>query len=144
MTRSTWRRVQRSLCSAVLIWAILGPALPAEAVWRPRQVLLELVNERRRPDLVDDWRLDELARRHSVHMRDQGRIFHSGYRPCWYFGENVGSVTGGAPYRLRDLIVAMMWSPPHRANIVDTKFRRVGIGVTARDGIVYVTLMFCA
>lgn len=136
------RRVGLVLTLTLLFSGILQPAFAD--VWRPQDILLELVNAHRSPDVHADWRLDARARAHSREMRDRGRIFHSGYRPCWYRGENVGAVAGGAPRRLRALVNAMMKSPAHRSNIVNPRFHRIGIGAAAGGGIVYVTMIFCS
>lgn len=130
----------------VLLLALMLVAVPqtAQAEWRPRYTLLAEVNERRSPDLrLADWgtRLNDVARIHSLRMRDQGRVFHSDFRPCWYRGENVGAVGVG---RLASIVDAFMKSSPHRANIINPNFRRIGIGVAVGDGIIYVTMIFCA
>ena len=52
-------------------------------------------------------------------------------------GENVG--VGGTMWRLYE---AFMDSAPHRANILGQGFRRVGVGVYAHDGFLWVTMIF--
>ena len=52
-------------------------------------------------------------------------------------GENVGA--GGS---MRALFDAFMKSDVHRDNILGRGFRRVGIGVYAHDGFLWVTLIF--
>lgn len=49
-------------------------------------------------------------------------------------GENVGM--GGAA---RQLHLAFMASPAHRANILSTKYTELGIGLASRNGVLYVT-----
>jgi len=43
---------------------------------------------------------------------------------------------------MRALYDAFMQSTPHRENILERGFRRVGIGVYAHDGFLWVTLIF--
>ena len=56
----------------------------------------------------------------------------------WHaWGENVGA--GVTPY---GLFKAYMASPEHRANMLSTGFRRVGISFVLRRGILWSTLIF--
>jgi uncharacterized protein YkwD len=52
-------------------------------------------------------------------------------------GENVGAGAG-----LRALFDAFMHSDAHRANILEPRFRRVGIGICRSDGFIWITLIF--
>ena len=77
-------------------------------------------------------------------MAIAGRIFHTDSLGAkltsvsWrQAGENVGA--GGS---MRALYDAFMQSKPHRENILERGFRRVGIGVYAHDGFLWVTLIF--
>lgn len=138
------RRVGLVMLLALLLVGGLASS-PAQAEWRPRYKLVHLINEVRGRSLYLSDRgtaPQQAARAHSIEMRSQGGIFHSSYRPCWYFGENVGVVRGGDG-ALRRIFDAFMDSAPHRANILNPEFRRVGIGVAVSDGLVWVTLVFC-
>ncbi|MFN2610189.1 MAG: CAP domain-containing protein [Actinomycetota bacterium] len=88
--------------------------------------------------------LVSIARRHSSQMAASGTIFHNGNlaneAPSdWQaLGENVGM----GP-TCDDIHTAFMNSPHHRANILDSQFNYVGIGVVvASDGTIYVTEVF--
>jgi uncharacterized protein YkwD len=52
-------------------------------------------------------------------------------------GENVGE--GGGVGSLQN---AFMHSPEHRANVLDKSYRYLGIGVTTRNGRMWVTVQF--
>jgi uncharacterized protein YkwD len=90
--------------------------------------------------------MSELARRHSLKMARQNRLFHTADPSSYYlkgmnwryWGENVG-VTGGT---VKDLQAAFMASPGHRANILNKAFTKVAIGAVRRDGALWVTVFF--
>jgi hypothetical protein len=84
-----------------------------------------------------------VARRHAQRMAASKSIYHnpnlgsdvSGWQAV---GENVGM--GGSASSIHQ---AFMNSAPHRANIVDTDFTQVGMGVAYdADGVMYVTQVF--
>ncbi len=94
--------------------------------------------------------LRQVARQHSRRMADANQLSHqfpgedrvsariasTGLR-FHTSGENVGlnnSLEGVEP--------EFMDSPPHRANILNPKYNRVGIGVVEKDGILWVTQDF--
>jgi uncharacterized protein YkwD len=95
------------------------------------------------------YRISKLARRHSVAMARKGKIFHTADPAGKYldgiawstWGENVG-VTAGT---IASLEKAFMHSKPHKANILNERFRRVAIG-TYRDSdeLLWVTVFFYA
>jgi uncharacterized protein YkwD len=128
--------------------ALAAVAPTAQAEWTPRLDMLRWMNSARdnrdvsRLDMT--WRLRRLANRHSHEMAEEGRIFHSAslagtlrYVSWRVAGENVG--VGASMWRLYE---AFMDSSPHRANILDGRFRRVGVGVFAHDGFLWVTMIF--
>jgi len=92
-----------------------------------------------------DSRLGEAADGHSASMRSRSyfshddpsgegfddRIIATGYTQGarrWLIGENIawGSDELGTPGAL---VNAWMHSPPHRANILEAKYRQIGVGV---------------
>jgi len=88
--------------------------------------------------------LSSLARRHSQTMASQDRLYHNPYLAQWManwswriLGENVG--VGPTVYGLH---VAFMNSPPHKANIMDRRFRNVGVGIVSSNGRIWVTVIF--
>jgi uncharacterized protein YkwD len=129
--------------------AVLGGVVPgARAAWTPRRDMLGWMNDARSDRgavaLYRGWRLRAIADEHSRRMAEAGRIFHTvslGSRlssVSWHVaGENVGA--GGS---MRALFDAFMRSAPHRDNILERRFRRVGIGIYTHDGFVWVTLIF--
>jgi uncharacterized protein YkwD len=74
---------------------------------------------------------DMAARHYFEHGDFVGRIKRSGYlrgAGSWDVGENIA--WGGGPYSTPKSIVSMwMHSPGHRANILDTHFKDIGIGI---------------
>ena len=73
------------------------------------------------------------ATRHSREMASRGYLFHTKHvgvylhGVTWHvWGENVGETTGSVAH----LESAFMHSPVHRANILNTHYRHIGIGVS--------------
>jgi uncharacterized protein YkwD len=79
--------------------------------------------------------LTRAARAHSVDMARKGYFEHGAFVQrlrrfgvrAPYIGENLASGTGP----LGAATIVQMWiaSPPHRQNLLDRSFRRVGVGV---------------
>ena len=143
-------RAAKVLGLTLVLSVMLGATAPeARADWTPRRDLATWMNAARANHgaraLERVWVLRQLADDHSRAMARDGRIFHTTNLSTrlrivsWQvYGENVG-VTDG----LRRLFDAFMDSPSHRANILDGRFGRVGIGVYRDDrGYVWVTLVF--
>lgn len=91
-----------------------------------------------------DPELGKVARVHSREMYRKNSLYHTsssllGWRVTRWrmLGENVGY--GGS---VDSLHTAFMNSPSHRANILHSSFRNVGVGVVARDGRIWVTVVF--
>ena len=142
-------RITKVLGLTLALTVALGALAPsAHATWTPRRDMLGWMNTARGVHgavvLDRGWRLREMADVHSRQMADAGRIFHTtslGSRltfVSWTVaGENVG-----AGLSMRGLYDAFMDSEGHRANILERRFRRVGIGVYAHDGFLWVTMIF--
>lgn len=81
---------------------------------------------------------------HSKAMASRNTLFHTGnlydavraYRPSAW-AENVGMA--GTLLRVRTL---WMRSAGHRANILNARYRRIGIGVVKARGLVWITAIF--
>jgi uncharacterized protein YkwD len=61
------------------------------------------------------------------------RIRRAGYlrrASSWYVGENLAWGAGRNRSTPRGILFAWMASPPHKANILQSRFREIGIGVT--------------
>lgn len=127
-------------------------AAPAGA--RPEEALYAMVNAARVAEgekpLMRDSSLDKLAALHSVEMRKQRSVGHDvgdgdvGDRVAAAGivtkrrGENVASAASVVRAHR-----ALWLSPSHRANLLDARFTRVGVGVeTSDDGRVWVTQVF--
>jgi uncharacterized protein YkwD len=125
----------------------VGAATPASAQLR-RTKMLAWVNHSRAEHHVHRLRMVRsvvgLAHDHNLAMAKKDRLFHTsdlGYKlryTDWHsWGENVGA--GVTPY---GLFKAYMASPEHRANMLSSGFRRVGISFVERRGILWSTLIF--
>lgn len=121
-----------------------------ENVAQVKQATLCLLNAERRSQglarLRSDGQLAKAARRFSAHMvrerffdhvspsgstlssRVRGTSYLRGRVRSWSLGENLawGAGKRATP---RSIVDAWMKSPGHRANILDERFRHIGIGV---------------
>jgi uncharacterized protein YkwD len=96
------------------------------------------------PRVYLDPQLSRTATKHNWKMVNQKLLFHTtnaqfySWVTNWsMLGENVGE--GGG---VRSLQKAFMHSPEHRANILESKFKYVGVGVTKKNGLMWVTVQF--
>ena len=95
------------------------------------------------PGLARSAELNAKARAQADRMASRGRIYHSsnlasGVSPGWrVIGENV-AVAGS----IEQAQSALEASPGHLANMVNSQFTEVGIGVTVSKGRVYVVQVF--
>jgi uncharacterized protein YkwD len=81
-----------------------------------------------------------IAHRHSAAMASRHRLYHSDLSKvcCWRaVAENVGYAT-----TVYSVHKTMMASPSHRANILDRRWRGVGVGVVQSGGYLWVTEIF--
>jgi uncharacterized protein YkwD len=122
----------------------VGAASSAEK--KMRQLINQERTERGRQALAMNDVLVGIARRHSKDMAADGRIYHSSnlgtalrFSNATAWAENVGM--GASVPRLHGLF---MDSTPHRKNILNGTFDRVGVGIVVRDGTLYVTVVFVA
>jgi uncharacterized protein YkwD len=147
--RKTRNALARIALVATLVAGLLVTAGPAGATARSEMYRAtnhtRLHHEVRRLDLRH--RISRLARRHSVAMARRGSIFHTADPVGRYldgirwrvWGENVG-VTSGS---IAGLQRAFLDSPSHRANILNSRFRRVAVGAYRDDdGLLWVTIFF--
>ena len=113
-----------------------------------RDRMLHLLNQTRRSHGLRVFRLNGVlshdAWRHSKRMAERNKVFHTlnlydvvrSYHPSTW-GENVGAA--GTLRRVRAL---WMGSGGHRDNILNPRFRRIGVGVVKARGLVWVTAIF--
>jgi uncharacterized protein YkwD len=146
----TRRRRLAAALAAGSIALLLLPMAPARATSEPEAQMRHLINAERseqgkRP-LPMSARMSGIAERHTREMAESGTIYHnddlgSDLRYCHpsRWGENVGM--GGSVTRLHDLF---MDSAPHRKNVLNGTFDRIGVGVVSRHGTTYVTVVFVA
>jgi uncharacterized protein YkwD len=129
----------------------LVPGTSTAATLTPRARMYRVTNftrlnhDVRRVNIHD--RMSWKAKQHSIRMAERGTLSHVANPASYYlrgvdwstWGENVG-VTGGTVW---DVQQAFMGSPPHRANILNNRFRRVAVGAY-RDasGLLWVTVFF--
>lgn len=94
------------------------------------------------PALTTRGDLTEVARAQAGRMAESWTLFHNpnlttdvtGWR---YVGENVGYAPD-----TETVHAAFMGSPGHRANILDSDYTELGVGVVERDGRVWVVEVF--
>jgi uncharacterized protein YkwD len=136
------------LLSLLLLVGFVVPKHAEATTTSPERYLASLMNRARtshgRAALSLNSSLSDYARRWSATMVSKNRLYHNANLATWLrnwnwriLGENVG--VGGSVIQLH---VAFMNSPPHRANILDRRFRNVGVGVVVRNGRTWVTVIF--
>jgi uncharacterized protein YkwD len=120
----------------------------AEPRLSKRDRMLQLLNRTRRYHGLPVFRLNlELssqAWRHSKRMAERNQLFHTAnlyetvkaWSPSTW-GENVGAARW-----LKRVRTLWMKSGGHRDNILNPRFRRIGIGVVKARGLVWVTTIF--
>lgn len=91
-----------------------------------------------------DPELSKVAKKQAKNMADAGEIFHSPSNRLrtritnWTtIGENVGVGS-----KVPSLHQAFLDSAPHKANILGSDYRNIGISVVKRDGRMYVVMIF--
>ncbi len=127
------------------------------------RVLLRLINHDRIregiPPLALDPQQTTCSLRHTRHMVEERALSHDQFPqdvcvPHRIMGENTGVWTGKPRFAVRLIHHAMMAEGPcsrlpcdsdqfhfhgHYANLLNPSYRRVGIGIVARDGVTWVT-----
>ena len=98
--------------------------------------------------------LDKIAAEHSKDMSKYGNCDHEGIEGRsdliqWKsgmsgVGENVCKypAKGYSEQVARGMVRGWMKSPSHRANILNARFKRTGIGIKQRNGYIYATQIF--
>jgi uncharacterized protein YkwD len=149
------RRLSVVITAAVATGTLLSatPATPASAqnCWnyhRSERVFARKVNYARASrgikKLERDKQLTVVARRHSYEMAKKNNLYHTpdstlAYRVTKWrvLGENIG--VGSS---IKSLHRAFMDSAPHRANLLYSSFRHVGVGVVRKHDRIWVTFVF--
>jgi len=132
---------------ALLMVALLGGALLTGCNVTAEQNELTAINQLRAshgvPALVRSVELDRKATGQAVRMARRSQIFHStsleaGVTPGYtLLGENVGM--GGSMPAVQQALVD---SPLHLRNMLDSRFTEIGIGSVVRDGRTYLVQFF--
>ena len=144
---ATLRRTALTLVMAVVA-ALAMVSVPVDHARATAQEVFTLLNQYRvangRPALVQMPALNTVAQNWTTRMMTSNKLDHNPsfsnqYPAGWRLaGENVGY----APSALR-VHNALVASPGHRANMLDSRFNAVGIGfVNGPDGRVWVTQNF--
>jgi len=138
----------------MVLWLVAGASFAQSSALGAEEEILRLLNQERQsralPALAASEPLQQAARKHSRRMADAHQISHklSGEhdltrrlgRETEHFdvsGENVAVAASAARAH-----AALMHSPGHRANILDSDYNSVGIGVVRSGGEIYVTQDF--
>lgn len=133
---------------------IVSPDVPTLKETDPEKVLLKLLNDARAEvgacALIRDRRLDAVARKHSEDMTQNGFFGHvspffgglakrldAAKITLSRSGENIAASV--SPVRIHR---NLMGSPAHRINMLNPLFTHVGIGVAARDNLMYGTEIY--
>lgn len=136
-----------ALAISALLFMVPGSTGTVEAMTKADKQMRRLINAERlevgenRLKMAD--KLVWLAKGHSRKMAADETIYHNKKLPgalpfknVWW-GENVG--LGNSVISLHKLF---MRSDAHRANVLGSHFKRVGVGVVNSDGRTYVTVVF--
>jgi uncharacterized protein YkwD len=138
-----------ALCTAMLSVTLLASSLlaapGASAKSSSEAALLAKISHARAKHGLAPLRtkpkLMKYARHHSASMASQYALFHTanfGVVCCWSaIGENVAYNASVASVHR-----AFMHSPGHRANVLNPRMRRVGVGIVSRGGTLWVTEIF--
>jgi cysteine-rich secretory family protein len=146
--RKSHRRPAAFLLSLACATALAAAPAPAQAISGSASRLYSLINgdrsSRGLSPLQLDSTLNSIAQAHAELMASQGRIFHNASYPsgagAWFaFGENVGTSSS-----VDSVEKAFMASSTHRANILNSNFTHVGVGVAATSSGVMVVEDFLA
>lgn len=146
--------------------AVVDQAAPAEAVPVEvpglRESIIALVNQERSrggmPPLGQDTKLDEAAQGHSEEMLNLNYFSHISPIEERKKVRNRVNLARANPYRVaenlyrctgfkEDLIAgfsikAWLESPGHRANLLDPRLNKIGVGVARFQGRYYITQVF--
>lgn len=136
------------------LWALVGVGLvagfglgAATAASDDAAAFVSAINSSRAslagvPALTPAADLDDVAARHAAEMVERGAIFHNPSLGQQVTGwEVVGENVGVGP-DVATLHQAFLDSPGHRANLLDSRFTEVGIGVVTSGDRLWVVEVF--
>jgi uncharacterized protein YkwD len=143
------RRLALCLSTALLSAGLIGggllsPAAASATTNREAALLARIDHAREVHGLAPLHATPSLmayARKHSAAMASRDFLYHTrdfSVVCCWrLIGENIAYNA-----TVRRVHRAFMGSPGHRANILDPRMRRVGVGIVERNGELWVTEVF--
>ncbi|HTY72623.1 MAG TPA: CAP domain-containing protein [Actinomycetes bacterium] len=140
-----WAGALAAVVGAAVVIGALAPAAGVRAGASPGQ-FVSLTNGARSANgvhaLASAGDLASIAQRQAQRMADKGQLFHnpnlaSEVKNWQKVGENVGYGPD-----VQSIHNAFMHSPPHRANILDSDFTQIGVGVVVKNGVVWVSEVF--
>jgi uncharacterized protein YkwD len=147
MVRSTRARLGVGIAVLAVLATIVAGCMPDDA-----RTFLDRTNSLRAsrglPALQEHGQLTDKAEAWAQHMARTGRLAHSDLSAgldglAWRaLGENVGVSTPTAD-TLRTIHERFVASSTHRANLLNSRFTHMGVGVaTSADGRVWVAEVF--
>ena len=146
-SRARWWKSAILILSAALLAQTAPLSGTAAAAGVREQTLYQWVNQARAGAGVNQLslseRISEIANRHSRRMANSRTLYHS-CLSCAFRGRhyNMLSENVSVAESLSRAHELMMESDGHRANILRSGFKRIGIGVVRRGGQVWVTEIF--
>ena len=137
------------ILALVVLVLVAGTAPSASGtVASQRDRMLSLLNQTRRSHGLPIFRLNlslsRTAQSHSRAMADRNTLFHTTnlWAAVRAFGPSTWGENVGYAQWLRRLRTLWMQSGGHRENILNPRFRRIGIGVVKARGVFWVTTIF--
>ena len=139
-----------AVLSVLLVMAVLVPVAPAEASSSEERELerdvVALVNVERAKQglgaLAIKRDITRVARSHSDRMASQDNLHHNPDFSTEITGWTRVSENVGVGPSVQRIHAALMDSTGHRRNILDDKVTEIGVGVTLRNGRVWITQNF--
>jgi uncharacterized protein YkwD len=135
-------RMRRLLVTVALLLAVFTGCNPVQ-----EQYALQAINAFRAtagaPALVRSAELDRAAAWQVARMAHLGQLQHSrdlatGLAPGWtILGENIA-----AGPSVEAVVLALEQSAPHRLNLLEVRFKRIGVAVITRGSTVYIVELF--
>lgn len=144
------RTFARLVLIAGLVFGLVSflPSKAEAATSSAEKQMASLINKSRssagRASLTLSGTLSTYARKHSATMMSKNTIFHNSSLARWMSGFDwriLGENVGMGP-SITSLHRAFMASPGHRSNNLDKRFKKVGVGVTSKNGRLWVTVIF--
>lgn len=125
---------------------------------RKKGRMLRVINHHRKKRGLGNvkayYYLDKVAKGHSWYMAKHNTCNHAGFSNraarirsrmgAGYIGENVYKFPGSSynKHMAYKLVEGWLKSPGHRANLLNPKYKRTGIGIVVSKGYVYATQIF--